>query len=120
MKRSVSIRGVLASVAALPLASKVPVSPMLSTDPKAAISGQLPADNETATRVLNVVFEITDAVCDLDSIDRQKAFDIFGELLLTVENDDDLDDVYGLLDRLLQERRELAGKNRSAPSMLPV
>lgn len=72
---------------------------------EAAISGQLPADKEAATKVLNAVVGVTEAVRELEPLERRQALGIFGELLLTVESRLDLDEVYGLLDRLLQERR---------------
>lgn len=80
---------------------------------EAAIGGQLPANNEAATKILNAVVDVTEAVRALDPIERQKVLGIFGELLLTVETDDDLDAVYGLLDRLLQERRVGLAKSPS-------
>jgi hypothetical protein len=84
---------------------------------EAAISGQLPANNEAATKLLNAVVDVTEAVRALDPLERQKVLGIFGELLLTVQTDDDLDAVYGLLDRLLQERR--AGPAKSLSTVRP-
>lgn len=80
---------------------------------EAAISAQLPADNGAATKVLNAVVSVTEAIHDLDPPERQRTLGIVGGLLFTVETGDDLDEVYGQLDRLLQKLRAASAESQS-------
>lgn len=71
----------------------------------ATINGCLPANNAVAIQILNRVVAVIEVVHGLIPQDRRTTLDIVSKMLLTVENGRDLDDLYGLLDRLRVERR---------------
>lgn len=70
----------------------------------AAINGCLPANNAVAIQILNRVIAVLEVVHGMIPQDQKTTLDIVGKMLLTVENGSDLDDLYGLLDRLRAAR----------------